>query len=128
MAKGLNKQKALAALLDSNTITEAAEKAGITRQTLYGYMRDDADFSRAYKIAQERIALEQAETIAEERRRAKDTIFSIMEDTAQPAAVRLKAAESVLEATEAQEVRQRKIINANLERQSNPFDIFGNNG
>lgn len=127
MAKDANKAKALAALLDSATLTEAAEKAGLNRQTLYRYMRDDPDFSRAYKEAQERIALEQAETITEERRRAKDTIFSIMEDKAQPAAVRLKAAQSVLEATEAQEIRQRNIITANLQRHSNPFDLFGNN-
>ena len=127
MAKDANKAKALAALLDSSTLTEAAEKAGLNRQTLYRYMRDDPDFSRAYKEAQERIALEQAETITEERRRAKDTIFSIMEDRAQPAAVRLKAAQSVLEATEAQETRQRSIINANLQRHSNPFDLFSNN-
>lgn len=127
MAKDANKAKALAALLDSSTLTEAAEKAGLNRQTLYRYMRDDPDFSRAYKEAQERIALEQAETITEERRRAKDTIFSIMEDRAQPAAVRLKAAQSVLEATEAQETRQRSIINANLQRHSNPFDLFGGN-
>lgn len=127
MAKDANKAKALAALLDSSTLTEAAEKAGLNRQTLYRYMRDDPDFSRAYKEAQERIALEQAETIVEERRRAKDTIFSIMEDRAQPAAVRLKAAQSVLEATEAQETRQRSIINANLQRHSNPFDLFSNN-
>ena len=127
MAKDANKAKALAALLDSSTLTEAAEKAGLNRQTLYRYMRDDPDFSRAYKEAQERIALEQAETITEERRRAKDTIFSIMEDRAQPAAVRLKAAQSVLEATEAQETRQRSIINENLQRHSNPFDLFSNN-
>lgn len=126
MAKDANKAKALAALLDSSTFTEAAEKAGISRQTLYRFMRDDADFSRAYKEAQERIALEQAETIAEERRRAKETIFSIMEDAAQPAAVRLKAAQSVLEATEAQEIRQRNIITANLQRKSNPFSFVSN--
>lgn len=122
MAKEANKSKALAALLDSSTFTEAAGKAGLNRQTLYRYLRDDAEFSRAYKEAQERLALEQSETLLEERRRAKDAIFSIMEDKTQPAAVRLKAALSVLEAAEAQEARQRTIINENLQRLRNPFE------
>lgn len=128
MAKDANKARALAALLDSTTFTEAADKAGINRQTLYRYMRDDADFSRAYKETQERLILEQAETIAAERRRAKDTIFSIMEDAEQPAAVRLKAAQSVLEATQAHEAKEHEIINDNLNRLVNPFEMFGNIG
>lgn len=124
MAKDANKAKALAALLDSATITQAAQKAGLDRQTLYRYMRDDAEFSRAYKEAQERIALEQVETITAERKRAKETIFAIMEDTTQPAAVRLKAAQSILDATAAQEERQRSIIDANINRKSDLFGIF----
>lgn len=125
MAKDANKAKALAALLDSTTLTEAAEKVGLNRQTIYRYMRDDPEFSRAYKEAQERIAFEQTETIIADRQRAKETIFAIMEDVKQPGAVRLKAAQSVLEASEAAEARQRKIINENINRHSDPFDIFG---
>jgi len=125
MAKDANKAKALAALLDSTTLTEAAEKAGLNRQTIYRYMRDDPEFSRAYKEAQERIAFEQAEAIIADRQRAKETIFAIMEDANQPGAVRLKVAQSVLQTSDAAELRQRQIINANINRHSDPFDIFG---
>lgn len=41
MSKDLKKDRALTALLESNTLTEAAEKAGISRKTLYNYIRND---------------------------------------------------------------------------------------
>ena len=43
------KQAALEALMQSSTLTEAAEKAGISRKTLYSYIRHDFEFSHAYK-------------------------------------------------------------------------------
>ena len=49
MSKDINKKKALEALLDSRSLTEAADKAGITRRTLYGYIHHEPDFAKAYE-------------------------------------------------------------------------------
>lgn len=120
-----NKARALDALLDSRTFTEAAEKAGIARKTLYSYLRDDVEFARAYKAAQERLTLERMEAIEADRQRAKAAIFAIMDDTKQPGAVRLKAAQSILEAVTAEQGKVDAITARNVTANSNPFDIFG---
>lgn len=120
-----NKARALDALLDSRTFTEAAEKAGIARKTLYSYLRDDVEFARAYKSAQERLTLERMETIEADRQRAKAAIFALMDDTTQPGAVRLKAAQSILEAVTAEQGKIDAIAARNVTANSNPFDIFG---
>lgn len=125
MAKIRNRARALDALLDSRTFTEAAEKAGITRKTLYSYLRDDVEFARAYKAAQERLTLEHMEAIEADRQRAKAAIFAIMDDTKQPGAVRLKAAQSILEAVTAEQGKIDAITARNVTANSNPFDIFG---
>lgn len=125
MAKDQTKARALAALLDSRTLTEAAEKAGITRKTLYNYIRDDLEFATAYKAAQEQIQLEQMEAVAADRQRAKDAIIAIMEDEGQPGAVRLKAAVSLLQAADAERDKGSTIAAANVNRNTkDPFDSF----
>ncbi len=124
MSKDANKGKALAALLDSNTFTEAAEKAGISRKTLYSYMRDDLEFAEAYKAAQERLTIERLETVEADRQRAKAAIFAIMDDKTQPGAVRLKAAQSILDAATAAAERAEKIANVNVSSNTNPFDLL----
>lgn len=42
------KEKALAALLDNNTMTDAANAAGISRKTLYNYLNNDEEFKKRY--------------------------------------------------------------------------------
>lgn len=91
------KQAALEALLESSTLTEAAEKAGISRKTLYTYIRHDWDFSRAYKDMQDQSAIRAMESAQAARERASSVILSLMEDEKQPAAIRLKAAQAILE-------------------------------
>lgn len=97
MAKDLNKAKALDALLTENTFTAAAEKAGISRRTLFEYMRKDLDFARAYRQQRQMIALERSEQAARERAEALQAIRDLMADTECPAAVRLRAAERLLD-------------------------------
>lgn len=120
MAKDQTKTRALAALLDSSTLTEAAEKAEISRKTLYNYMREDKGFARAYQAAQEQIALEQMDALATNRDRARAVILSLMEDVKQPAAIRLKAAQSILEAAANQQKITASIAKANATK--NPLD------
>lgn len=110
------KKNALDALLESGTLTEAAEKAGISRKTLYNYMRTDTDFARAYKEARERLTLERLDSTEAERAKAKAVILEIMNDKQQSSAVRLKAAQTILEAGEATAKAADAITNRNADR------------
>ena len=98
MAKSdLKKAAALAALAESSTLTEAAEKAGISRRTLYGYIREDISFSVAYKSMQEQATLRAYEAAAARRAHALEVVEAVMDDEEQPGAVRLKAALSIID-------------------------------
>lgn len=55
--KTANKEKALTALLQSATITEAAKKCGLSEKTLRRYL-DDADFQKEFRAAR-RVIFEQ---------------------------------------------------------------------
>lgn len=122
-----SKARALDALLDSATLTEAAEKAGISRKTLYSYMRDDIEFARAFKAAQERLTLERIEAVEADRQRATKAIFALMDDKTQPGAVRLKAAQIILETATAAQDKAAAITNRNVTANNDPFTLFGRN-
>lgn len=109
-----SKEKALAALLDSNTLTEAANKAGISRKTLYNYIRLDNGFAEAYKALRDEQTLAQAEDAARDKEQARAIIVSIMEDEQQPAAIRLKAAQSILKVVEDKETLAAAITKTNV--------------
>ena len=96
MTSEQRKTRALNALLDSNTLTEAAEKAEISRRTLYNYIRYDGDFGAAYRAARDQITLEQLEALNSGTARATKLLMDIMDDTEQPASIRMKAAQTVL--------------------------------
>ena len=116
------KARALAALLDSNTFTEAAEKANISRRTLYNYVQGNSDFAKAYKAAQDQLTLEQMDALASDRERAKAVILDLMEDTNQPAVVRLKAAQSVFDIADVQQTRTTAIVKGNVEANKSLFE------
>ena len=94
--KQQNKDRALAAMLESNTLTEAADKAGISRKTLYNYIRNDPDFGAAYRSARDQIVLEQMEALNNASDRATRLLLELMDDEEQPASIRMKAAQTVL--------------------------------
>ena len=51
MAKIINKEKALTALIESGSVVEAAEKSGLTRETLFRYLREK-EFLKEFRDAQ----------------------------------------------------------------------------
>ncbi len=55
--KTANKEKSLAALLESATITEAAKKCGLSEKTLRRYL-EDAEFQKEFRAAR-RVIFEQ---------------------------------------------------------------------
>lgn len=96
-----NKQKVLDALAEAPTITAAAAAAGVTRQTLYNYMADDA-FRDALKRQREAQSIERAERLSAVREAAIKAVTDVMNNTDVPAAARVMAAKTVLQqATEA---------------------------
>lgn len=107
MAKDISKDRALAALLDSSTLTEAAEKAGISRKTLYNYIRNDPAFGLAYRTARDQMTLEQMEVLNGGTAKATRLLMDLMDDAEQPASIRMKAAQTILAtAAKQQEVSQ----------------------
>lgn len=64
MANNQKKTAALVALADSKTLSEAAGKAGISPRTLYTYIHDDLEFSKAYRDIQEQAKITVMESIA----------------------------------------------------------------
>lgn len=115
MAKSDQKQSAaLQALMDSKTLTEAAEKAGISRKTLYNYVRNDVQFARTYRQIIDETATEAAEAVEERANRATDTIEQIMNDQEQPASTRLKAAEMILAECDRKRTRVTNIAESNV--------------
>lgn len=110
-ATGRNEQKkaaALAALLECDTLSAAAERAEISRKTLYNYIREDHDFSRAYRGMMEEAAAGTLERLQEQETRAAEVVSSILQDEAQPAGIRLKAAHEIMAAA----ARQRETVAA----------------
>ena len=115
MAKNEQKKTAaLVALAESSTLTEAADKAGISRRTLYGYIRDDIEFSVAYKSLREQAALRAYEAAAARRAHASEVVESIMDDTEQPSAVRLKAALAIIDKADKLEAEVLSLADAHV--------------
>lgn len=96
-ANDLKRAAALEALQTESTFTAAASKAGISRRTLYDYLYNDKEFAFEYRNQLRLRSITRAEQATTERETALQTIREIMQDDAQPAAVRLKAAERLLD-------------------------------
>lgn len=123
MAKSdLKKQAALAALAESSTLTEAADKAGISRRTLYGYIREDIDFSVAYKSLQEQATLRAYDAAAARRDHASEVVEAIMDDVEQPGAVRFKAALSIIDKADKLEAEVYSLASTHVRANHSIFD------
>lgn len=96
------KAKALAALLESTTLTEAAEKAQISRRTLFTYIRTEYEFAEAWQSVRENIVTTACDAAEMRVNAAADFILSVMNDESQAVSIRLKAAQILLENGEKQ--------------------------
>ncbi len=117
------KQAALAALMGSSTLSEAAEKAGIDRRTLYNYLHNDIDFARAYDEMRDMQAVSLLDEMTERRRQASAVIMDLMNDTEQPGVVRLKAAQAILEAAAEQNRIVGSIASENIRANKDMWDF-----
>ncbi len=95
-AHNLQKDKILQALTTSKDISEASKIAGVTRKTIYSYLKDD-DFIIAYRDIKRVQLRDITEKIAIGANKATDFIFKILEDEAAPNSIKLQAGIKVLE-------------------------------
>lgn len=117
------RQAALAALMSSGTLSEAAEKAGIDRRTLYNYLHNDIDFARAYDEMRSMQAVDLLDEMNERKQQASAVIMDLMQDTEQPGLVRLKAAQAILEAAAAQNSIVGSIAAGNIRANKDMWDF-----
>ena len=120
------KDAALVAIQDSNSLTEAADRAGISGQTMYGFLHNDSDLAMAYQTTRTRQTIAFLDSLTARREHALDVITALLDDAEQPGAVRLKAAQTILAATEKQMPVVEKIVDREVfrakERRRNRLD------
>lgn len=85
--------------MDSNSLTEAAEKAGIPGRAMYEYLHSDGDFARTYQKTRTGQTIAFADSLTARREHALDVIMALMDDADLPGGVRLKAAQAILAVT-----------------------------
>ena len=96
MAQNTRQQKAIVALIETGTIKEAAEVAGIGQTTIFRWLQD-SQFRRAYREARSRlveIAISQVQKVCGE---AVWVLQGIMNDKALAPGPRVSAARAVLD-------------------------------
>ena len=122
--KAVSDEEIIAALMANSTIAKAAEAAGISRRALYDRM-GEKDFQGQYAAAKAALIRQAVFTINAKLTEAIDTIAGIMQDPEVNPAVRLQAAQTILNnATKFAERLSAEDKKAEDTRK-NPLDIFG---
>lgn len=91
-----NQEKALAALLSSDTQAEAAAKIGVTARTLRSYLADPAFFAE-YQRMRRQVVSDATRQIQSSLHSAIQALLNIVEDENTSAPARISAARSILE-------------------------------
>ena len=93
--KTISDEAIIAALLDHGTIRAAAEAVGLSERTIYDRM-SDGEFQALYRAAKSDLVRAALLRINRHLERAIDTVAGIMEDKDNNAAVRLQAAQTII--------------------------------
>jgi len=94
-AKGTSDEQIIAALLNHGTIKEAAAAAGISERALYDRM-NTGDFQALYKAAKADLIRAAVFSINGKLQAAISTVAEIMADKENNPAIRLQAAQTIL--------------------------------
>lgn len=122
--KTISDEAIIAALLDHGTIRAAAEAVGLSERTIYDRM-SDGEFQALYRAAKSDLVRHALLKINKHLERAIDTVAEIMEDEDNNAAVRLQAAQTII--NNAGKFAQRLQVNETgvlSQQESNKFSIF----
>jgi hypothetical protein len=90
-------QKAIAALLVSKDVQSAAIQAGVSERTLHRWINEDDPFRSALRAAEAQAIDDAVRRLVGAANSALNVLMVLMLDQKTPAAVRLRAAISVLE-------------------------------
>jgi cell division septum initiation protein DivIVA len=93
--KAVSDEEIIAALLDHGTVKAAAEAAGTTPRTVYDRM-SNREFRAAYAEAKNDIIRKAVFTINERLADAINTVSEIMNDARNNPAIRLQAAQTII--------------------------------
>src|SRR5882724_3839631 len=85
------------ALAQRQTVSAAAEKAGVHRTTIHHWIRNQPQFKAAVQTAQSEYAAEVNDSIHELAAHALLTLHDLLRDPATPHAIRLKTALAILQ-------------------------------
>lgn len=93
--KAVSNEQIIAAMLTSGTIAAAAESCGISPRTIYDRMKD-RDFRAEYGAAKNEIIRGAVYKLNQQLSAAADTVVEIMQNPENNSAVRLQAAQTIL--------------------------------
>ena len=91
-----NQRRALAALLGSSTIAQAADRAGLCESTIYGYLRDPS-FKAALRARQDQTIAAAVAALSGLAGEAIDTLKGALVDKEATVSTRVRAALGVLD-------------------------------
>jgi hypothetical protein len=97
----VQQERAIAALLTGASVTAAAAKAGIARQTLHRWLSDDAAFIAGYNLARRELADAVNQSLRSLSVQSVKVLRRALTSSKTPAAVRVRAAVEVLKMTAA---------------------------
>ena len=93
--KAVSNEVIIAALLQHGTVREAAQAAGVTARTIYGRMQSQ-DFTAEYSAAKNELLRKASLSVNDKLAAAIDEVAAIMSDPKVNAAVRLQAAQTII--------------------------------
>lgn len=94
-AKAVSDEQLIAALLANGTIKAAAGAVGLSERAVYDRM-NDGDFKALYKSAKADLIRGAVVNLNNQVQAAIDTVVEIMQDDSNNAAIRLQAAQTIL--------------------------------
>ncbi len=90
------REQAVAALITSSSIAEAAQTVGIGERTLFTWLQD-SEFKEQYRQARREVVGQALANLQRTSSIAVSTLSEIMEDRSAPASSRVSASKAVLE-------------------------------
>jgi DNA-binding MurR/RpiR family transcriptional regulator len=93
---GRKKERAITALLENQTLADAARAVGIGETTLWRWLQEPG-FKSAFREAKRRVLDEALTTLQKATGKAIGALVSILEDQGKPASARVTAAKTILE-------------------------------
>lgn len=94
--KNISNEAMISALIQFGTVREAAEAIGCKPKTIYNRMNNDDEFIEDYNSAKKDITRKAVASFNNKINLAIEEIFSIMQDKNVNAAIRLQAAQTIL--------------------------------